>query len=291
MRAIVTGGSGFIGYNLVKRLLEFGWDVVITGKSGEQHPNCYCVGYDFHKIPWTRIGGSVDVLFHQAAISDTTFYDEQKMYEVNVWNSIKLFEDAFNNGCRQIVYASSCATYGDVEPPFREDGPKNPLNVYGKSKLLLDQEAMQWGKANGVNIVGLRYSNVYGPHEDHKGRIACMVTQIGNAMKKGDRPRLFKDGNQKRDFVYIKDVVEYNLGAVSFIGQEVFNAGSGVATSFNDVVAAFNDHFGTDLEPEYVDNPYADKYQNFTLCDMSKTWSRLTSGCRWALKDAIKDYF
>src|SRR6185437_13529875 len=199
---LVTGGSGFIGYNLVQRLLQDNWNVLITGKMGEQawrlpsgDKSPIHIGYDFSNLRYFDTS-KIAVLFHQAAITDTTVTDKEEMYKVNLWNSMKLFEDARKHGIKQIVYASSCATYGDVEPPFKEDGPCHPLNVYGESKYLLDQEAMQWGKDNHVNIVGLRYSNVYGRGESHKGKMTCILTQVGTQMLTG-RPKLFKWGEQK----------------------------------------------------------------------------------------------
>jgi ADP-L-glycero-D-manno-heptose 6-epimerase len=290
MRAVVTGGTGFIGSNLASGLRELGWDVHITGREGEQALEFPCLGYDFSNIDWQSLDG-VDVLFHQAAISDTTITDEKAMYDVNCWKSLQLFERARRCGVKHIVYASSCATYGDVLAPFVESGPLRPLNVYGKSKLKLDEYAMKWGENTHSNIVGLRYSNVYGRNEGHKGKTACMVTQIGNCIRDGQKPRLFKWGEQKRDFVYIKDVIDYNLKAATFRGQQVFNAGSGMATSFNDVVAVFNEHFGVNIEPEYIDNPYKGAYQDHTLCEMTKAANILGVKSSWGLRDAIKDYY
>jgi ADP-L-glycero-D-manno-heptose 6-epimerase len=291
--ALVTGGSGFIGFNLVNRLLEDGWKVYFTGRTNEQWRRppdpAECVGTSFSEITFRDLA-PVDVVFHQAAITDTTEYDEEKMYRVNLRDSMKLFQDAFGHGCAKFVYASSCAVYGDTEPPFKEDGFCNPLNVYGRSKLLLDEHAMIWGNHNKVDVVGLRYSNVYGPFESHKGKCACMVTRIGNQMITGN-PKLFKWGEQRRDFVYVKDIVDYNLAAAEFNGQNVFNAGSGTDTSFLEVVEIFNDHLNLKRSPEFVDNPYDDKYQSMTLCDMKKTKEKLGTSPKWSIKEAVKDYF
>lgn len=290
MKALVTGGTGFVGSNIIRHLLGFHVEVLCTGREGEQNSECRCVGYDFSELDWDSIG-HVDVVFHQAAIADTTVYDEQLMLETNVLKSMKLFQQAFDRGCRRFVYASSCAVYGDVPAPFVEDGPKNPLNIYGVSKLRLDEEAIAWGKANDVTMVGLRYSNVYGPGETHKGKTMCMVSQIGNQMVAGKRPKLFKFGEQKRDFVYVKDIAYYNVMASEFAGQDVFNAGSGIDCTFNDIVSEFNEYLQTDIEPEYIDNPYSGKFQNHTLCDMTKTFSVLAPGEPWTIRQAIRDYF
>src|SRR5579884_312530 len=115
--ALVTGGTGFIGYNLTEHLLRAGWQVYVTGRTGEQEPRCSCLGYDFAQIRWDDLKHPIDVVFHQAAITDPTFEDEAKIFQTNVWDSLKLFEQAYRHGVRQIVYASSCAVYGNVEPP------------------------------------------------------------------------------------------------------------------------------------------------------------------------------
>jgi ADP-L-glycero-D-manno-heptose 6-epimerase len=288
MKSLVTGSSGFVGYNLTKRLVQDGWKVFFTGRDNEQDiavfdQSCY-LGYQFNNINWKEIG-KIDVLFHQAAITDTTISDEKLMMDVNTHYSLQLFEQAIKHGCQQIVYASSCATYGNVASPFKENGPTNPLNIYGKSKLELDKYINTWK----VNVVGLRYSNVYGPYEDHKGKSSCMISQIGTQMLDGP-PRLFEYGCQKRDFVYIKDIVNYNLAAAKYPVSGIFNAGSGVATSFNEVVEIFNDAYNKSIVPIYVNNPYHDKYQEFTLCDMSKTSSQLGIRPEWSIKEAVQDY-
>lgn len=290
MKALVTGASGFVGYNLTKRLIEDGWEVLYTGRCNEQDVSEFgkdnYMGYYLNYLDWDKIG-KIDVLFHQAAITDTTVYDEKLMIEVNTQHSLQLFHQAILKGCKQIVYASSCATYGDVPAPFKEDGPTNPLNIYGKSKLELDKHVNNWGR--DVNVVGLRYSNVYGPHEGHKGKTMCMVSQIGRQMLDGP-PKLFESGEQKRDFVYVKDIVNYNLAAAKHIGSGVFNAGSGVATSFNEIVDIFNEAYGKSLKPIYIPNPYKEKYQDFTLCNMTKTSNILNIRPEWSIREAVNDY-
>lgn len=269
MRAIVSGGTGFIGNALSKKLLSLGWEVLITGRAKEQSPNCKILGYNFHDLNWENIG-SIDVLFHQAAISDTTVSDYESYIRINFEYPKLLFQQAISNGVKHIVYASSCAVYGDVQIPFREDRDANPLNWYGKSKLMFDE----WMKkliAPEVSIVGLRYSNVYGFGEDHKGKSASQVYQIGCQMKMGNRPKLFKWGEQYRDFVHIDDVVRANLLAAESEFQDVFNVGYGEPHTFNYIVETANKILGTQQTPEYIDNPWGGAYQSFTSCDLSKS--------------------
>lgn len=284
MKILVTGGTGFIGNSLAAELLRLGHEVYCTGAEGENLAAGTCVGYDFDALDWTF--GPIEVLFHQAAITDTLVHDRAAMMGVNLDASLRLFHQAMNNGCRKIVYASSCAVYGDCTPPFTEYGPTRPLNVYAESKLQLDALSQNLS----IPAVGLRYSNVYGPGEFHKGHSASMVYQLTKQILEGRRPRLFEFGEQSRDFVYVKDVVRANLLAATSDALGVFNVGSGVATSFNDVVAAIGEALGRPLEPEYFPNPHSDYYQNQTCCDLSRSREYLGYEPAWGIREGIKDY-
>ncbi len=287
MRAVVTGGSGFIGSNIVKQLLSEGWEVYYTGREDENLPGGKCLGYSFTDFYWSSVD-PVDALFHQAAITDTLKTNGDEMMGVNCYGTLRLFQNAIAHGCKNIVYASSCAVYGDVPVPFREEGPFKPLNVYGTSKLVTDM--LVFNKLMDAKIIGLRYSNVYGPGEEHKGRMASMVRQLAQQMMSGQRPKLFEFGQQSRDFVYIKDVVAANMQSLKTDVSGVFNCGSGVASSFNDIVSHLNELLGTNLETEYIKNPVPAAYQNVTLCDMSKAKEVLGHEPKWMLKEGIKDY-
>lgn len=272
MRVLVTGGTGFIGSNLALHLHDQAHEVWLTGTEGEQDlPELRkrMLSSEFWKLDWQRLG-ALDAVFHQAANNDTTFLDRAEMFRVNVEGSLRLFTDAVAHGCRRIVYASSCAVYGDVPAPYREDGPVHPLNPYGESKLALDREAMAFARAHpDVTVVGLRYSNVYGPRENHKGRRATMVYQCAQQMLEGN-PRLFRDGEQTRDYVYVADVIRANLLASQAKESAVVNCGSGTATSFNELVAILNTVLGTTRVPEYIENPHRGRYQDHTQCDLTR---------------------
>ena len=241
MRTLITGGTGFVGSNLVTEFLKAGHEVLITGNDAEQKiPNFkgkYIKG-DLAAIDWKQIG-AVDAVFHEAANNATTFLDKEEMFRVNLEASRKLFEYAVRSGCKKIVYASSTAVYGDAPPPYREAGPFRPLNPYAESKLALDEFAMGFAKKNaGVIVVGLRYCNVYGPRENHKGMRASMIYQLAQQMKSGS-PKIFKDGEQKRDYIYVVDVVRANLLALEARESCIVNCGSGRATSFNDIIKIY----------------------------------------------------
>ena len=292
MRVLVTGGTGFIGSNIVGALVARGDEVVITGHDAEQSPPNFkgkflqpsLIGIDWDALP------PVDVLFHEAAYNDTRAMDLREMLHANVAASLALFEHVVAKGCKRIVYASSTAVYGDGPAPYKEDQPLHPLNPYAESKKQLEEAVAAFGKTHpDVIIVGLRYCNVYGPGESHKGTRASMIYQMAQQMRKGN-PRLFKSGEQKRDYIYVKDVVEANLRAASAQESGVFNCGSGRATSFNDVVALLNKVLTTSRTPKYIGNPFAAAYQNYTECDMSRAKEKLAFVPQYMIETGIAEY-
>jgi ADP-L-glycero-D-manno-heptose 6-epimerase len=172
------------------------------------------------------------------------------------------------------VWASSAAVYGNLPAPNKLSDTPHPLNVYGYSKLAMERLAHLWAQEHTkLPIIGLRYFNVYGPGEAHKGKFASMIWQLSRQMKAGKRPRIFTDGEQKRDFVSIEDVIHANLLAMNVDHPPlaaVFNVGSGRAHTFNQVVAGLNKALHTKLEPDYFENPYA-FFQNHTEADITQT--------------------
>jgi ADP-L-glycero-D-manno-heptose 6-epimerase len=293
LHILVTGGTGFIGSNIALELIARGHEVLITGNDAEQKLLGFKGKYlqpGLLGLDWDAIG-NIDAIFHEAAINDTTLLDEREMMYANVDASMVLFDYAAKHGCKNIVYASSTAVYGATPAPYVEDKGLEPLNPYGVSKLVLDQKAMAFAAAHPeIKVVGLRYCNVYGPHESHKGSRASMIYQLAQQMLKGS-PRIFKDGEQKRDYVYVRDVVKANMLALGAKESCVVNCGAGEATTFNAVIAILNDVMSLQRVPEYIDNPYADRYQNFTQCDMTLAKEKLGFVPEYGPEKGIKDYY
>lgn len=293
MRAIVTGGTGFIGSNIAKALASEGDQVFVTGLETnfdfQGLPITY-LGSNFINLPWSEIG-NVDVVFHQAACNETTLLDRDFMFKVNLEWSKQLFEEAKSAGVKNIVYASSTAVYGNTPPPFKESGPFEPLNPYAESKLALDDWVHDFSSQSpNLTIVGLRYCNVYGPGEAKKGKRATMIYQLAQTMLK-ENPRLFKYGEQKRDYLYVKDVVVANLLGAKAKESCVVNCGLGKATSFNEVVEILNKVLKTNRKPDYFENPITKMYQGFTECDMSKAKKILGFVPAFDIRKGIEDYF
>ncbi|MGC8866608.1 MAG: ADP-glyceromanno-heptose 6-epimerase [Elusimicrobiales bacterium] len=297
MRILVTGGAGFIGSNLAKYLALDSDNRVIIVDDFSSGSFKNLIGFNGDIIAcdvvsdqwWDRVG-YVDVVFHQAAITDTTVMDQKRMMEVNVEGFRSVVNFAVKYDVRKVIYASSAAVYGNGECPMREDQTPTPQNIYGFSKAIMDNLARFFlEKYPKMRIIGLRYFNVYGPGESFKGRFASMVYQLYLQMKSGRKPRIFKYGEQMRDFVYVKDVVMANIRAMDCDVSGVYNVGTGKAENFNYLIECLNKACGTSYEPEYFDNPY-DFYQNKTQADLRRAKAILNYRAEWDLENGVKDY-
>ena len=304
MYTIVTGAAGFIGSNIVKALNERGVTRIIAVDNlakAEKFKNlldCEIADYidkqDFiERIQAGHFDGEVDAIFHEGACSDTMETDGRYMMENNFRYSTILLDWCLDQDV-QFLYASSAATYG-ASSIFREERQyEGPLNVYGYSKFLFDQVVRQRLAENPLSqIAGFRYFNVYGPRENHKGRMASVAFHNFNQFRADGKVKLFEgshgyeDGGQMRDFVFVGDVARVNLFFLDHPEKSgIFNLGSGRAQSFNDVaVAAVNGCRKARGEAplglaelraqgllEYIAFPEAlkGKYQAFTQADLTK---------------------
>ena len=293
---LVTGGAGFIGSNIAKTLEAQGHEVTVLDDFQKNGHFKNLIGFKgdviatdlFKAVPTDMY---FDAIFHEAAITDTTVMDQKAMMEQNVEAFKNLLAYAAENEIKKVIYASSAATYGNGPVPNVETQPTHPENVYGFSKVIMDNVARQFAEDNNdMTIIGLRYFNVYGPGESFKGKMASMVYQLYNQMKAGQRPRVFKNGEQQRDFVYVKDIVKINLCALTN-GKEtgVYNAATGIPRDYNDIIRCLNRELGTNLEPEYIDNPYP-FFQVKTQADITKSKEKLGYTPDFTLEAGIADY-
>jgi ADP-L-glycero-D-manno-heptose 6-epimerase len=316
MKIVVTGAAGFIGSNIVKGLNAKGIDNIIAVDDltdGDKFRNLadlkiadYVDKDVFYDLLAENAFGKVEAVFHEGACSDTMERDGKFMMDNNYSVSCDLFNTCQQAGTR-LIYASSAATYGGSDT-FRETPEfELPLNVYGYSKLLFDQrmrrECGENFKRMRRQVVGFRYFNVYGPREQHKGRMASVAFHQFNQFKAEGKVKLFGEyggydaGAQMRDFVFIDDVVAVNLWFLEHPEQSgIFNLGSGRAQPFNDVAlsvvnALRDDHNALDLQGavnagliEYVPFPDAlrGKYQCYTQADLSALRS---TGCDHVFAD------
>jgi len=304
---LITGGAGFIGSNLAFYFQENYLDAKVIVFDKFRSNETFCNGNltslgHFKNLLGFRgivISGDItdkndlerlkeykiDYIFHQAAISDTTVKNQKIMIDTNV-NAFKdLCDLAYENNA-VMVYASSAATYGNSK--IFKVGYESPNNVYGFSKLMMDNLAKEY--YDKLKIVGLRYFNVYGRREYFKGKTASMVLQFGLQLLSGQKARLFEGSDKiKRDFIYIDDVIQANIKACS-AKNGIYNVGTGIARSFQDIVDILKKELGINREDEYIPNPYAKQYQYFTRADIEDTKKYLGYEPKFSLEDGIKAY-
>jgi ADP-L-glycero-D-manno-heptose 6-epimerase len=310
---IITGGSGFIGSALVWKLNQQGRDdIIIVDHFGENDKYKNLVPIKFQDVFdrddfWNKVANGflknykAETIYHLGACSATTERDVKFLFHNNYEYSKFLCQNAIENNIR-FVYASSAATYGDGSNGYSDDESKlellRPLNPYGYSKHLFDL----WLKHNGLldKVAGLKYFNVYGPNEYHKNEMRSVVNKCFHQIKKSGKARLFKsflkefkDGEQKRDFVYVKDAVDMTL----FFGENkvangIYNIGTGKANSFNDFVRQIFKALDIKENIEYFDMPeiLKDKYQCFTQADMGKLRKAGYNKNMTNILDAVTDY-
>ncbi len=296
-RILITGGAGFIGANLAAALVKKPATevVVLDDFSFGSWKNLLHVDCEVRagsiadpSLHQEIAAGAFSAILHEGAISDTTVLDQRLMLETNTNAFAAMLEASVSSGTR-IIYASSAATYGNAAAPNTVGGEEEAANIYGFSKLSMDRIARRWYDRHPSVIIGLRYFNVYGPGEAHKGTTASMMLQLYNQVMDGKQPRLFKHGEQMRDFIYIRDVIDANLAALKAPRSGVCNVGSGKARCFNDVVTNLETRLDRKLNVEYFDNPF-DFYQNHTEAEMEATRELLNWSPVWDLEKGMAEY-
>ena len=299
LNLLVTGGAGFIGSNLTLALQEKFTNARLTViddfRSGDfKNLRGYrgdFIARNLATLDWREQFGDekFDAIFHLASITDTTLHDQFVQVHDNVESFRRILNFARPTKTR-IIYASSASTYGAATEPSVESNGAAPANAYSFSKAIMDNIAVREANESADwIIIGLRYFNVYGPREAHKGVPASMVYHLAQQMKAGRRPRIFKHGEQKRDFVYVKDIVEGSILALEASESGIYNLGCGQARSFNELVDILNKCLGTELPADYIDNPHA-HYQNFTEADLDKVCSALGYAPLFPLEEGVRDY-
>ncbi len=267
MKALVTGGAGFIGSNLAIELVEQGHEVVVLddlhlGTRENLEPvmdDITFVEGDVRDRETVRdCCDGVDVVFHDAARSSAPMHVEDAAAgaDVNIRGFVNVMEAARDGMVEKVVYASTSSMYGSREPPHTETMDVDPVNLYSASKMSRELYAHVYDAAYDVDVVGLRYFSVYGPRERAKGSYANLVSQFMWKLMDGERPEIWGDGSRTRDFTYVGDIVRGNiLAAESDVSGTVINLGTGEETSLGDLVEKLNAALGTDIAPRFVDNP------------------------------------
>lgn len=303
MRILITGGAGFIGSQLALFLQDKNEVLIIDkmrGKESFENGNLQCLGHFKNLLEFKGelfIGDILDektlkimrefkpeVIFHQAAISDTTANNQNQILNVNL-NSFKDLIKLSIEFNAKLIYASSASVYGDAKSPQSVGFGEKPKNVYAFSKLMMENLAAKF--YDKAHLVGLRYFNVYGKGEFFKGKTSSMILQFAHQILSAKAPRLF-EGSDKiyRDFVYIKDVINANLAALN-AKSGVYNVGSGIARTFKEVADILQKELSTNYSYEIIPNPYKNAYQYHTQAKLEQNFAYTP---QFSLEEGIKDY-
>lgn len=255
MRVVVTGGAGFIGSHVVEALVSRGDEVHVvddlsSGKRENVPPQATLHVHDVRE-PLDAIAAETapEAVIHLAAQADVrvSVTEPARDAAVNVLGTVNVLEAARSTGARVVFASTGGAIYGECERPAREDDPRLPLSPYGTAKLAGEEYLAMYGRLYGARHVSLRFGNVYGPRQDPHGEAGVVAIFLGR-LRDGEVCRIFGDGRQTRDYVYVGDVVDAVLGALAADGG-VFNVGTGVETSVTDLYEVCRRAAGSDLAP------------------------------------------
>lgn len=295
---IVTGAAGFIGFNIAKRLNLMGIKDLILFDDKEKFSNPKKFSdlkyIDYRHYTDLNNLKNIQCIFHEGACSDTMEYNKDYMMGINYEYSKEIFSIAKSNKAK-FIYASSASVYGLNENSQEIEKNESPLNIYAESKLLFDKFIIN----QDYPAVGLRYFNVYGRGEENKGKMASMAYKMNQEYLESKKISLFKgtggymDGEQKRDFIYIDDVVSINMFFMNESFHDVYNVGTGRAESFNEIAKnIFKYYKDEDLNFNYIEMPeyLVPKYQNFTQANILKLREAGYSYDFFNLEEGIKNY-
>ncbi|MFB6139741.1 MAG: NAD-dependent epimerase/dehydratase family protein [Halosimplex sp.] len=277
-RVLVTGGAGFIGSNLANHLAEDNEVLALD--------DCYlgtpenlddAVEFVEGSVLDDDLPTDVDVVFHIAALSSYAMHEDDptRGARVNVEGFVNTVDQARQDGCDTVVYASTSSIYGDRTEPSPEDMPVTVNTGYEASKLAREKYAEYFANHYDMSIAGMRFFSVYQGMEDgaeeHKGEYANLIAQFADDIANGRRPEIWGDGTQTRDFTHVDDIVRGLELAADHELTGVYNLGTGEQYSFDHLVDVLNEALGTAVDPVYEDNPIPeDVYVHDTMADATK---------------------
>lgn len=300
---LVTGGAGFIGSNIVERLLSDGHKVRVldnfsTGKRENilkynKNLNFEIIEGDLRSFHIVRdaLKGGVEYVLHQGALPSVprSINDPITSNDVNILGTLNVLEAAKEFGIRRVVCASSSSVYGNSEVlPKVETMPVAPLSPYAVTKYAQERYCQVYSSIYGLETVCLRYFNVFGPNQDPTSQYSAVIPKFIKLMKNDIQPVIFGDGSQSRDFTYVENNVEANILAcfADDISGETFNIACGERYTLNDLVAALNDLLGKNIEPVYQNVREGDV--KHSLADIDKATKKLGYKCNVKFKEGLK---
>ena len=300
MAYLVTGGAGFIGSHIAEELIKRGDEVIVldnmySGRAENIAVNPKAVFVD-GSILDTEILDSIctkyniEGIFHLAAVASVqkSIENPALVHEVNVTGTLNVLEAARKHGVRKVVLSASAAAYGDNPVfPKREDMIPEPLSPYAVSKIASEMYCKIYAELYDIQTVSLRYFNVFGPRQDPNGEYAAVIPKFTEKICAGESPTVFGDGEQTRDFVFVKDVARANILAMDSDVCGLFNIGTGVQTSLNNLAKMIMDAAGISVSMKY--EPARDGDVRYSVADISKAQTELGYAPEWDLADGIKE--
>ena len=295
-RALVTGGAGFIGSHLCEGLLKEGLEVVVldnlsTGKKENVPQNATLIVGDVLDFDLVNsiISQGVDIVFHEAAIvsireSVKNFYNDAMN---NIMGTLNILRASIEFKVKKLVYASSMAVYSDnfKHFPVTEDYTKDPMSPYGLSKLASENYLSLMAKSNDIDIIVLRYFNTFGERQTYTPYVG-VITIFINKLLKSESPIIFGGGEQTRDFIYVKDIVQANIKAMNAdLHWGVFNVGTGVGTTVNEIANTLRLKINPDIGPVYTDSKPEELH--YSVADITKIKAQLDFTPRYNIKNSI----
>ena len=298
-RILVTGGAGFIGSNFCNTHCE-AYDVValdnlFLGDPEHLLPAVTFVEGDAANRKTLDVLGMFDTIVHFAGTSSAPMFMEDTVnaYRNSILSYLEVLEFAKRCGAKKVLYASTSSLYGNTPPPLVEDQQPLPTNHYSVTKIAMEHISVCFQRMNpSIDVVGFRFMSIYGPHEEHKGIFANLISQFVWGMKRGEQPIVYGDGTQTRDFTNVQDVVQGITRAMETekkLDNQVFNIGTGKSTTLLEIVAVINKILGTTIAPNHIENPVRESYIRSQLADIGKIRSMLGFQPSVSLEQGISD--
>lgn len=298
-KAIVTGGAGFIGSHLAEELVSEGYHVIIlddlsTGKPENIETLLKSKSAEFIQGSIAdyprlqKVFSGAAYVFHQAAYNSVagSIADPLPVYETNIGGTLKVLMAARDCGVKKVVLASSSSVYGNTTTiPQDEDTPPNPLSPYALTKLTGEYYSAIFRQIYGLSTVCLRYFNVYGPRQEAQSQYAAVIPTFIQKVSQNLAPVIFGDGEQSRDFVFVKDVVRANILAARSNAEGIYNVGSGHGITINQLVATILQLMGKDLTPVHKDTKPGEVSQSLANVKRAKSFDYEPE---WSLEDGLK---
>jgi nucleoside-diphosphate-sugar epimerase len=298
MKALVTGGAGFIGSHIVAGLLREKHKVVIlddlSAGSMERVPTretTFIKGSITDKEALEKATKGIDVIFHEAAQVSVAYSmtHPKETWETNIRGTKLVLNAAAKAGVRRVVFASSAAVYGNALPPLHEEKDLKPISPYGDSKRMGELLMQEYSEKEGLETVSLRYFNVYGPGQNPRSEYSGVISKFIVRMTQGERPVIFGNGTQTRDFIFVGDVAKANLLAAlaKKAKGEAYNIATGRAISINELAGTLNKVLGSQLEPVFEPEKPGDIKYSFADASLAK--KKIGFEARTTLEQGLKD--